>query len=92
MRLGPGCSSCNPSPEAKPFETARVAWTDMTPDNVKLLSWSCRFCGQRNYRPLTTEIQEGKVIPLVCRRCDASNREAISSGNIIEDRRQRPRV
>ena len=64
----------------------------MERDNVRVLSWACRFCGQQNYRPLTTEVQEGKVIPLVCRRCDASNREAVSSANIIADRRQRPRV
>ncbi len=64
----------------------------MERDNVRVLSWGCRFCGQRNYRPLTVEIQEGKVITLVCRRCDASNREAVSSAKMIADRRHRLRV
>ncbi|MDQ2871287.1 MAG: hypothetical protein M3S32_11120 [Acidobacteriota bacterium] len=64
----------------------------MTENEVKLLSWRCRVCGQQNYRPLSTEVQEGKIIPLVCRRCDTAVRETISSSNIIGDRRQRARV
>ncbi|MCA1579999.1 MAG: hypothetical protein LC796_01140 [Acidobacteria bacterium] len=64
----------------------------MRENEVKLLSWRCRVCGQQNYRPLSSEIQEGKIIPVVCRRCDGAVRETLSSSKIIADRRQRARA
>lgn len=64
----------------------------MATDDVKLLSWSCVFCREQNYRSVRTDIPEGKIIPLVCRRCDTPNRAPISTVNIISDRRHRPRA